>query len=241
MLLPHSAGQTQATMQRLNAYANSDHLKVLLVQGAVAQSSTAINGNRLADSTALTKLGDSLIYSDTTRIAGISCLRRALELDPANRHAQTLLAEVLSWGKEKKLSLTMFQELTSTEPNNLTLRSKQAAVLSWTGKLKQARKEFSNILQVDPDNRLALLGLGACYSWQGDYFKAEDILSSADRKHPRDPEIIVLRAINYRDMGRGDIAERLLDSFDSNEKLAARNKTSLSMRKIKTTEPENTQ
>jgi Flp pilus assembly protein TadD len=122
----------------------------------------------------------------------------------------------------------------------LTLRSKQAAVLSWTGKLKMARKEYSDILTADPNNRRALLGLGYCYSWQGDYFKAEDILSKVNRNYPRDPEIVVARALNYRDMGRVDLADKQLDSFDSHEKLASK-KTSLAMKKRKVSDPNGTQ
>jgi predicted Zn-dependent protease len=156
-------------------------------------------------------LGEALSWSSKTRVEGIELLRQYLRIKPDDAIGKECLAEAVGWSipKDRKKSLILYQELLVDQPDNLNLLAKRAEVLSWSGKIALAKKEYKNILQQDPDNIDALIGMGQCLCWSGDYLKAEKVLKGAAELYPGSGEIMLERALNFRDMGRLDLAKKL--------------------------------
>jgi tetratricopeptide (TPR) repeat protein len=160
---------------------------------------------------ALLLLGQALTCAAATRTEGIDYLRHYVQLVPQDLKTKAYLAEVLSWGKNRKESLAMYQQLLDKEPSDYNLMADHAEVLSWSGKVGLAKREYKLVLSHQPDNRKALLGFARCLNWSGDYLQAEKYLQEANSRYPQDRELIIAEAINYRDMGRIDKAKKLLN------------------------------
>lgn len=163
--------------------------------------------------TALRTLGELLSWSDTTRDEGITYLRKCLSLSPEDLEAKESLADALSWDKQRKESLQLYREELASKPNNVNLIAKYTEALSWSGKLDEAKKNYKQILSQDPKNRAALIGLGECLTWSADNLQAEDVFKKAAALYPGDPEIILDRARNLKDLGRVDLAKQLLHQY----------------------------
>jgi tetratricopeptide (TPR) repeat protein len=164
-------------------------------------------------------LGEMLTWSPKTRTEGIDLLRKYLVLKPDDPIGKECLAEGLGWEKakdKKKEALKIYDELLVSEPDNLDLLGKRAEVLSWSGKIAVAQKEYKHILQEDPDNLQALIGMGQCLSWSADNLKAEKVLQGAAELYPNDGRIMLERAINFREMGRLDLAKKYGEQCSNN-------------------------
>jgi tetratricopeptide (TPR) repeat protein len=146
------------------------------------------------------------IWSVSERPKGIAHLQHYLKLHPDDLQAEAFLAEVYSWGKNRKESLNILDKLITKNPNNLDLRNQRAKVLTWTGKLSQAIQEYKTVLAIDNKNVAALVGLGQCANYNGDYFRAEKYLKLARQQDQKDAQAQLVSAMNFNQMGRVDKA-----------------------------------
>jgi len=131
----------------------------------------------------------------------------------------------------KSDALTLLSDLCLKDPGNLSLKCKYAQAQFCCGKTAAAFKIYKEILSIEPAQHEALVGAGHCAFCCGDNLRAETFLRLACATDQIDVNCQLLRAQNFRCMGRLDKASGCLQkclqqAAHDNEQLLADEKKS---------------
>jgi len=145
--------------------------------------------------TAARKVG----YSGKEAEAGYRLCDRALDADPNNVLALTVLAEkfyLTVWLKlsaDPQADLKRANELASralvVDANSSAAHLAKGQILKAEGRLDDAIAEYERALALDPNAASALAALGSTYFWLRQPEKAIEFMDKAIRLSPHDPEL----------------------------------------------------
>lgn len=156
-------------------------------------------------------LGRVQTQYEPERKDGLANLEKYLTHKPGDHDTKHHYAKMLGLSKEPKKALKLYEEMLENTPEDPKLLVGKAQVLSWNGKMNQSCKSFKQILKKHPKNREAMIGLAQVSNWTGDHLYAEKILKRARELYPHDFEIELESALNFKEMGRIDLAEEWLE------------------------------
>ena len=158
-------------------------------------------------------LAHILSWSQPGRSESIKRFEEYLSKNENDDDIRKDLAEVLSWNNQRRESLRLYASLIEKKPQDKQLKLGQAKVLSWNGNLTKALRLYGEVLAQEPNCRDALLGTAQCQEWGGDHLKAEKTLNRTATLYADDADVVLERALNFRQMGRYDKAAKMLSQF----------------------------
>jgi len=109
------------------------------------------------------RLADSKQFS-----AAAVTLREALDRDPDNVEARSLLARVLAWDRKYDESIAEYDRLLAKHPDRTFDRAGYARVLAWSGRHEASIREFRRAIAADSTNLETRVGYARALSWAGD-------------------------------------------------------------------------
>jgi cellulose synthase/poly-beta-1,6-N-acetylglucosamine synthase-like glycosyltransferase/thioredoxin-like negative regulator of GroEL len=116
------------------------------------------------------------------------------------------LALALSWDSQLTAALNEYQNLVSTDPDDIDAGNGVARVLSWSGRQSDAETAYRRILSLSPNNPEAQRGLAQVEDWQGHHRLAQAVLAQRLTDDPDDLDARRLLAQSLYWMGRPDKA-----------------------------------
>lgn len=131
-------------------------------------------------------------------------LSKALELDPRNKSALELKAQIYATGRQESVdqmaseadaflwardfsgALRLYDEILAKDPQNFRALSHKALAYSWNGEYDKAIGIFDQLRAVEPDNLELLLNRAAAFKRKGSLEDAETAYREAFSKNPNE-------------------------------------------------------
>lgn len=174
----------------------------LMLMTACVSSETGRRSSGTADDASVTnyQLGAQYYRNGSFELAR-SRLERAVELDPKNADAYSLLALTLVQLGNNRLATEAFNRSVRLEPDNKNNRNSYAVYLCQQGNYDEALEQFDRAIRVrENDNAwVEMTNAGVCVAKKPDLERAERYLRDAlERKPTYSEALIQLSALKHR-------------------------------------------
>ena len=146
-------------------------------------------------------------------MAAISRLRRVLEMRPGDVASTLLLGLAHSNNGETEKAVAVLGELVEARPNHFEGRFNLAAAYAKAERYPEAAEQYRLALRLDPENHAARLGAAKALANSHRHQEAIDITEGGYETPPSEVdafEILVVRGIAFRELGRFEQAEEAL-------------------------------
>ncbi len=152
-------------------------------------------------------------------------LERAIDLDPRNANAHSMLALTYAKLDNDRLATENFEKAVRIAPNNFDVRNAYAIYLCGEKDFDEARKQFDRAIGVrENDNaEIMMSNAGVCMAQKPDYALAEEYFREALTRRPTYGEALIQMAALKHHTDRKDVSARafLQRYLASNEASAA--------------------
>ena len=145
--------------------------------------------------------------------AAIGRLRRVLEIQPGNVAARLLLGLAYSNNGETEKAVAVLGELVEAHPNHFEGRFNLAAAYAKAERYPEAAEQYRLALQLDPEDHSARLGAAKALANSKRHQEVIDVTESGFETPFSEAEafeILVVRGIAFRELGRFEQAEEAL-------------------------------
>jgi tetratricopeptide (TPR) repeat protein len=105
----------------------------------------------------------------------IGALRQILDIDPKDKEALLIMAEISFQQQAFAKSAEFYQKYLEIVPDDLDMRARLASSLSFVGKFEESLKELDKVLQANPKHFHALAYSAVTYAGMGNKDKAKEL------------------------------------------------------------------